>query len=471
MNQKRFFVKVIVVLFIVFTTIMCRKYQIIKIVEDKSLKCWSPIDNWSGLMSDSAMAIENIPEIPIVDSSYIEWVNNDSNRVDIRSLTSENFADLECLKTYLDGKSIVQLGESSHGTREYSRVKVRLIKFLHEEMGFDVLAMESGLFECFYTNDSIQVFYANTAINNSVYSIWYSADLIDLFEYIKSTHNTNRPLILSGFDCQFSSSNNSHLKHKDYLFEAVSKIDNSLANEYKEFESKLFSKIHLPGYLIQNRDSIKQYYMGVIDFLENHKDEIEAFYPENYKITSMLEQTIYSIISNIELFLINNYSLAGDYYSYKLRDSVMAANLIFLKEELYPGKKIITWAHNYHIANSFHPHALYPDVKVMGNWLHDNYSEKMYTIGLYMLRGKTTNEWNWNVIDVQLPVSANSLEAILYQSHKKALFVDLMNQKIEDGNEWMFKQISAKTSGFANESMIVKDVYDGIVFIDQSTHR
>ena len=42
----------------------------------------------------------------------------------------------------------MQLGESGHGVREFNLAKVRLIRFLHEEMGFDVLAFESGLFEC-----------------------------------------------------------------------------------------------------------------------------------------------------------------------------------------------------------------------------------------------------------------------------------------------------------------------------------
>jgi erythromycin esterase-like protein len=32
---------------------------------------------------------------------------------------------------------------------EFTTAKVRLIKYLHQEMGFDVIAFESGLYECF----------------------------------------------------------------------------------------------------------------------------------------------------------------------------------------------------------------------------------------------------------------------------------------------------------------------------------
>jgi len=86
-----------------------------------------------------------------------------------------------------------------------------------------------------------------------------------------------------------------------------------------------------------------------------------------------------------------------------------------------------------------------------------------------MLRGKTKTDWNWSIIDVPLPVSSNSLEAILYQCRKKSLFIDLLHQPNSIGNKWMFNTISAKSSGFANESMVIRNVYDGIVFIDSSS--
>jgi len=43
---------------------------------------------------------------------------------------------------------IVVLGEESHGDGATFLAKVRLIKFLHQKMGFDVLAWEAGLFNC-----------------------------------------------------------------------------------------------------------------------------------------------------------------------------------------------------------------------------------------------------------------------------------------------------------------------------------
>ena len=56
--------------------------------------CWE-IDDWTGLLTDSLMLTEEEPSIPEVDPAYLEWLNDKNNRVDIRSLTSENFEDLK----------------------------------------------------------------------------------------------------------------------------------------------------------------------------------------------------------------------------------------------------------------------------------------------------------------------------------------------------------------------------------------
>ena len=50
------------------------------------------------------------------------------------NLESEDFSDLEFLRPLLQGKRVVQLGENTHGVREYSVLKARIVEYLHREL-------------------------------------------------------------------------------------------------------------------------------------------------------------------------------------------------------------------------------------------------------------------------------------------------------------------------------------------------
>ena len=53
-----------------------------------------------------------------------------------------NFTDLEFLKKVLENKRIVCLGESTHDDASTFLAKTRLIKFLHEKLGYTILLWE-----------------------------------------------------------------------------------------------------------------------------------------------------------------------------------------------------------------------------------------------------------------------------------------------------------------------------------------
>src|SRR5258707_1034052 len=59
-----------------------------------------------------------------------------------------DYSDLQGLRAAVGGARIVLLGEQTHGEGSTFTAKIRLIKFLHEKMGFEVLAFESGLYDC-----------------------------------------------------------------------------------------------------------------------------------------------------------------------------------------------------------------------------------------------------------------------------------------------------------------------------------
>ncbi|HEX5720591.1 MAG TPA: hydrolase, partial [Thermoanaerobaculia bacterium] len=81
------------------------------------------------------------------DPEQVRWLAG--HTVAVRSVdpADEDFSDLMPLVQVLGKARVVQLGEATHGDGATFLAKGRLIRFLHQVMGFDVLAWESGIFD------------------------------------------------------------------------------------------------------------------------------------------------------------------------------------------------------------------------------------------------------------------------------------------------------------------------------------
>ena len=60
---------------------------------------------------------------------------------------SRELNDLSFLKIELDGKSLVMLGELTHMYGNIFEIKARIIEYLHQELGFKTIAMESSMYD------------------------------------------------------------------------------------------------------------------------------------------------------------------------------------------------------------------------------------------------------------------------------------------------------------------------------------
>ncbi len=102
-------------------------------------------------------------------------------------------------------RRIVLLGENGHGVAEFTQLKVHLVRYLHEHLGFSVLAMESGVWECNAINDQLPFLSPPAAIRGCLTYAMEHTDLIPLFDYLKAQMAGPSPLRLSGIDLQIQS--------------------------------------------------------------------------------------------------------------------------------------------------------------------------------------------------------------------------------------------------------------------------
>jgi erythromycin esterase len=425
-----------------------------------------PQTELDGLPSDDELTTPEDPNAIPIDEAWETWINE--NRLVIRSLTSNNFSDLRFLEPLLADRRLVQLGESGHGVSEFNSMKTRLIKYLHEEMGFDVIAFESSVFECYYANRNADALTATELMQRSIFGVWHAEEVLELFEYIKATQQTSRPLTLAGFDIQISSFIGVAERHR-FFRDMIDDFDPGLAARASLLDSVLVENAQrgaatLKEYLDLTGQFFPAIYEEMVAFFDANEDALLQAHPDDPAAVLIARQAAWSMIH----YIAEIKALDNQWILVQIRDEAMAKNVDFLVDELYPNKKIMIWAHNFHIRH------LQESVggdsyngKTMGTFVAQNHRPELYTIGFYMYRGRAA--WNNRVIYDILEPQPNSVEAIFYTARLKYVCVEMLGQVEEEGNSWMFQLINAKTWGTRNLRMAPREQYDAIIFIDTVT--
>lgn len=384
-----------------------------------------------------------------------------------KKIPSNKFEDLAMLKPLLQDKRIVFLGESSHGVAQFNLAKTRLIQFLHQEMGYNVLAFESGLGDVMNAQGKIDKQAALQTMKDAIFGVWWTKETLPLFEYAKTTQATEKPLVLAGFDIQQQGA----FTNGDWL------QNPQLAQQFSDAEKQLAewsSSKDLKGYQ-KEKTAIINVYKQVKAQVQTKEKELQKAYPNELQIVKLMERTLADRIrladEYVELTIQSTIEMEQNKYESFLttmewRDQAMMENLLWLAEEVYPTEKFIVWAHNDHIrkAQSDVMGSPYP-VKLMGERLPDIYKKYSYVLGLYMTSGETAN--NMGETMPVLPPIKGSIEDIVSSANQPYTFIDLRNRQNERGNSWMFEPRLSYSWGVIQESLVPRDQYDGILLIDK----
>jgi erythromycin esterase len=403
------------------------------------------------------------------NSAWVAWARDNHHPIaTVQDFEGDTFADLQFFKEVIGNRRLVQLGESGHGVAEFNHVKVRLIKFLHQQMGFDVIAFESGLYECHAANDVVSrrpEIAALAVMRSCIFGVWHTDEVLPLFEYIKSTQGTSRPLTLAGFDTQTSSSVGVSTRPA-FLANLVRAIDPARAATVEATDRTHLSAIYAAdsaGYARSNEGRLTEFYGALELFFQEHRARLEELFgPEPPRVG---ERAAYSMLRYMEQLRAPNTPTADRFASGgAIRDFGMANNLTFLANDLYPGRKIMVWAHNFHIRHDHFATSNWSQ-PTMGQWVHERFRDQLYTIGLYMNQGNAALN-NRSIYPIA-PAAENSMEWIMAGAGPPLLFMDFLKQERAAGNSWMFEPTSQREWGRNPPfNMIPRNQYDGVLFID-----
>ncbi|MGN7987695.1 erythromycin esterase family protein [Pedobacter sp. 22226] len=384
------------------------------------------------------------------------------NRIDIKTVSpdSTDFSDLYTFGKVIGDSRIVMLGEQDHGDAPTFLAKTRLIKYLHEQKGFNVLAFESDFFALNEGWDKLekQKGKIDSFILGNIFGVWTKCKECDnlFYHYIAKTYQDKKPLVITGFDSQI---------HGIYSLETLKIfIDNYLKTKRINYaHTEKYKKDFLSFFdSIKYNDDIKKQ----INFNEALKQiDLELTTKDTAFFERMLLESLKANTESEISFLSKN----NDFLN--IRDKQMAENLKWLLKYKFPNEKIIVWAANSHILK--HPELIenstwnkwnnWNIMKTMGDFfiVDSLLNEQTYILGFDSRTGNAGRITNDKKNVVQTPFN-DSFETWIPKNIPYA-FIDFKQFRNENPikKEYFFM----KGVEHSANSALWTDVYDGIFYI------
>ena len=395
-----------------------------------------------------------------------------SNVSEVRSInpTDIDYSDLEPLKKAIGNSSVVLLGEQEHGDGSTYLAKSRMVKFLHEEMDFNVLAFEADFFGVNkawsdYVNGKKE--YQN--VFNQMYAFWSQSQMCeDLFQTIEKSQGTSDPITLAGFDNQQLTS-----VSKEELIPALDSIVRfhnvpvsiTDMNFFNDTLQEAMDKLHDQELTTEDQDR----FLRILETIskEIHNKQVDSFWIQE--------------LDNIRGFVLHCWhwwiDRENDMVDNNYRDTQMAKNFLWLLNEKHEGEKLIIWAANGHIVKT---DTLYevetegwkPEIRQypMGEVLFDSLGKELYSIGFTSYSGMSTSlKYDSEAQNFLFqsypfePADSTSFEFELKQIGYQYAFLNL-----REGNDpWLHedKRVRVWRPDYVRGKL--SDLYDGIFYIEE----
>jgi erythromycin esterase len=409
------------------------------------------------------------PALPSPDHIQT-WIA--SHAVPVRSVDAadEDFSDLAPLAKAIGSAQVVELGEPGHGAGTSFAAKVRLIKFLHQRMGFNLLVWESGMYDVALSDAGMRGGDdAQTAARRGVFQLWSGAQEVKpLFDYVKASQATAKPLHMAGFDLQVTADGSMErfaadlrafvqaLKNQELKDAMTVAADEALAARARFFSSKFEAEAEVAALDQAAEQLLKAIHDKRAAFLAVH----------DAKSIAWMEHWIENMRIDARQRYDARHGIGPEVARENRRDARNFENLRWLIQEGYPGEKIIVWAHNVHVMKAtyssdfraVHVEPQTDDMKTTGSLLADWLGGRVYSIGMTAYQGKDALVTG-GPATVIAPAPADSLEGRLHALGQPFIFLDLRATPAP---------LIARAPKY--ESGAVSDlgrVYDGIFYIDQ----
>lgn len=363
------------------------------------------------------------------------------------------------LDNHLKGKEIVALGESTHGLGEFYTIKSSLIEYLFKEHNYEVLVFESGFGEINLAWTEITDMDATELRDNTVFSNFQCREVEPLFDLIKNQSESDKPLYYAGVDIQTSSSYYTNTLKEICAF---INLDIDIDEDFTAYNMMYRAAFNPDSTdFIKHRETYKSatdIILGAI--IKNQSKLIEADIVSKNQLI-LIKRNLEMQNSSVSFDYADRLTNDNTYRGMVLRDSLMYENFKWLKEKLYPNKKMILWAHNAHVEKQSTDNRT---TKWLGQYLSDEYKDQYFALGLFAMKGTAYQHWTGESMPFDNSDST-FVSSLMTNNDFKYSFLPLSNSA--DTNSWVHKSIQANEFENGQVNFIPSERFDAMLTLSE----
>ena len=380
-------------------------------------------------------------------------------------LSEDSSSGYDVMAEKIGDSRIVLLGEQSHGHGRAFVAKTKVIKYLVENKGFDVIAFESGFYELNKIWESnLPIVDKLVQIRSEIYPAWSEAEELNaFFDFVKETVANGKEIDLTGIDCKhdLQYGQNNYVLDFDAFLQKV-KLPVRASSDYLGFKTILEGLIKWRSNFKEDKNSrpAKKEYRLFMTVLDAVRSQLTALEPDN-EVDFWIQET-----KSLNKYAVSTWVASALKGSARLasRDSAMAENLIWLANNKYKGRKIIVWAASYHTAKEKQELTFYKaatdEVELMGSMVNVKMPGQVYSLN-FISGGGSYGDW-FNQKFHTYPINFNSgfLEKELASMPYQYAFIDLKNLSVK--GKFLMRGIS-----FFDPKAAWNRVFDGLFYIKE----